>query len=451
MFLPLLSFGEDGELEGRLARSWEHSSDYSEVTYHLRSDLRWHDGTPVTAQDLEFSMELMTRPDVVEELPGFFGTITVIDDSTIMLRDAKGGTDEVFWPKHLLEHLDPKEFYDWDFWTHPVGNGPYRFVRYLPETMMELEANPDYYKGKPKIERVVLKFAGEDQLSELLSGNVDAITEANPAHIPKLARDPRFRVYYSYGAWWIQQALYWKNDHPILRDPRVRRALTLAIDRRQLLQVINLPDYTAIVDGPYTLRQLRRGLLPDPLPYDPGQASALLDAAGWQDEDGDGVRERDGQPLRFTAMVATGDSREQIAVFVQDQLRRVGVHMDVQLLPNINVVARLKTGDFEAALTSFVLNRLRLNSVVRVNLGYDDARLFELVDQSGTVWDPDRQDEIFSEITAIIRRDLPITFLFPRLRTVFAHRRIKGLSSPWRADPVRYLEDLWLEDDDAGQ
>ena len=64
----------------------------------------------------------------------------------------------IFLPRHLLEDLDPGAFYDWDFWTHPVGNGPYRYVRHVPKTMIAFEANPDYFLGQPKIERVVLKF-----------------------------------------------------------------------------------------------------------------------------------------------------------------------------------------------------------------------------------------------------------------------------------------------------
>ncbi|MHC4489773.1 MAG: ABC transporter substrate-binding protein, partial [Planctomycetota bacterium] len=103
---------------------------------------------------------------------------------------------DVYYPKHLLENLDPKEFTSWKFWTEPVGNGPYRYVRHVPRTMIELEANPDYYRGKPKIERLVLKFGGYP-LTELMSGNVDCIDISSLEAI-KLADDPRFRVYQAY-------------------------------------------------------------------------------------------------------------------------------------------------------------------------------------------------------------------------------------------------------------
>ena len=198
LFLPLVTVNPRGELEGRLARRWAHSPDSRKWTYYLRPGVRWHDGVPVTAHDIKFSLELLSHPDVLENAP--VESITVLDDLTLTIRDQPPNAQvwEVYFPKHLLEHLDPKKFYNWELWTRPVGNGPYRLVRHLPGTMTELEANPDYYRGKLKIERVVFKYAAGAGLSELLSGNVDALMNANPALIPKLVPDPRFQVFHSY-------------------------------------------------------------------------------------------------------------------------------------------------------------------------------------------------------------------------------------------------------------
>ncbi len=185
VFLPLMTQNERGELEGRLAERWEHSADHHEWTYYLRPDIRWHDGVPVTAHDVAFSLELFTHPDVGIAAPGWFESITVHDDHTIAVRcrvaARRYNVDVVHYPKHRLQHLDRAKLTQWDFWTNPIGNGPYRFVRYIPETMMEFEANSDYHRGTPRIERVVLKFAKEAALTDLMSGAVDAIPEANPA------------------------------------------------------------------------------------------------------------------------------------------------------------------------------------------------------------------------------------------------------------------------------
>ena len=121
VFLPLAKWDERGELEPRLAQSWEHSGDYREWTYHLRPGVRWHDGTPVTAHDVKFTLDLLGHPDVHEYVFDF-DSVTVPDDFTVKIRAVPGYQDDiVYYPKHLLEHFNPKQFWEWDFWMHPVG------------------------------------------------------------------------------------------------------------------------------------------------------------------------------------------------------------------------------------------------------------------------------------------------------------------------------------------
>ena len=441
VFLPLVRFTGKGELEGRLAHSWEHSPDFRSWTYHLRPDVRWHDGVPVTAKDVKFTLELLSRPESARLLP--FDSIDVLDDMTVTVRSRHGLDYQTLpcWPKHLLERLTPGKFSDWDFWQRPVGNGPYRYLRYQPGTMMEVEANPDYHKGRPRIERVVLKFSERAGLTELLSGNVDAVT-GNMTRFPNGKLDPRFGVYYFYEAT-NARGIYWHNQHPFFRDPRVRRALTLAINRRELLPLINVPNDVALVDGPYTLPQLRRGQLPAPLPYDPEQARALLEAAGWQDRDGNGVREREGKPFRFTAIVFE-PPYPQIALYAQDQFRRVGVHMDLQPLDDSIVEERLERGAFEAAFASVWGSTWLLQG--NGSIGYHNPAVFSLFQRAKVTADPDEKDRIYRDLANIVRADNPVTYLCPKVDLELVHRRVKGLSSPWRAEPLQCMEELWLED-----
>ena len=186
LFLELAAPDENGVLEGRLARRWQHSSDYRKWTIHLRTDVRWHDGVPVTAHDIKFTVDLWNHPEVLyPENP--IESVKVVDDSTFIMTYKPGNAWDIYWypgywtvfyPKHLLEHLDPAEFNQWEFWERPIGNGPFRFVRHTPQTMVEFEANPDFYLGKPKIDRVVVKF-GSETITELLAGNVDAMNVEN--------------------------------------------------------------------------------------------------------------------------------------------------------------------------------------------------------------------------------------------------------------------------------
>ena len=315
----------------------------------------WHDGRPVTVDDVKFTIDLHARPD--SPVYGLRTECTVHDPSTFTVRGINWTRTEAdsymsIVPKHLLKDLDYQKWYEWDFWLRPVGNGPYRYLRYQPGTMVEMEANPDYYKGKPTIERVVLKFAGQAGLTELLSGNVDAITPANPTQLATLANDPRFRTFTKPSPW-ISWVISWQSEHHLFRDRNVRRALSLAINRRELLQVLNLPSQFPLADGVYTRGQFQRGELPEPPRYDPAEARRLLDQAGWRARSGDGIRERGGYEFRFTALTLAEPGWAETALYVQDQFRDLGVRMDLQPVERFASWDRWKTGKFEAIITLF--------------------------------------------------------------------------------------------------
>lgn len=456
LFLPLVARNEKGELESRLARSWEHSPDYRSWTVHLRTGVRWHDGVPVTAHDVAFTMELHRRT----ELQGSrVYSVVVRDDSTYTITYHRRGPGSplddwmVYLPKHLLEGLDPDKFVSWEFWKRPVGNGPYRFVRLVPNTAMVFDVNPEYYGARPRIDRVVVKVAAEPSITELLSGNVDAVTYMSPGSLLQLGGDARFRAYSHYSGIGVFTAVYWNHRHSAFRDSRVRRALTLAIDRREVLRAASQPEGTPLFDVIFTQRQLDRGEVPAPLPHDPAQAARLLDEAGWRDRDGDGIRDRDGRPFRFSLLMMTGGwtagtSRVQAALLVQSQLRRAGIRMEILSMDVLAGRDRWQRGDFDAAIVTSVTGE---NGNARVFgkgslLGYANPKVAELLERAAASMNPEERDSIYREVWLIFQAELPMTALYPALWTSIVHRRVRGLSSPYRADPLWYAGELWLED-----
>ncbi len=449
VFLPLVGRNAEGETEGQLARNLDHSPDYRTWTIHLRTDVRWHDGVPVTAHDIEFTVGLLSRPDVGYIAPGTI-TISVLDDSTLTYTTTGQPLSDyqTYYPKHLLENLDPTQLYDWEFWTQPVGNGPYRYVRHVPKTMMEFEINPDYVLGRPRIERVILKF-GAPLLPELLSGSVDAISFIDPMELLKLLDDSRFSRYDQPSP--FVQTIFWNHRHRFFREAKVRRALTLAINRRELLGVRNLPADLPLFDVIFSGRQ--RDSLPDHLPYDPESARRLLEEAGWVDEDGDGIRERSGERFRFDVLVAASGERE--AVYVQAQLRRVGVHMDITSRADRGQVFRqVRGGDFEAAISRLVMSLSSRGGQLGFfgedsHIGYPNQRAHQLLEMAAATQNPLTIDTLYRELMEIFQADHPVTFLYTKQSTHVVHRRLAGLSSPHRTDPVMYMEHLWLEDESA--
>jgi len=460
MFLPLVAWNSRGELEGRLAGAWEHSPDYRTWTIRLREGIRWHDGVPVTAYDIKFNLELRSRPEIWWWEPGSFH-VKVIDDLTFALTQEKNLTQlvpglsdrSVYYPKHWIEKLDPSKFYTWEFWSHPVGNGPYRYVRHVPKTMLHLEANPGYYRGRPGISNVILKCRGDADTAvtgmELMRGDVDAAAEVARTDALRMARDARFLIYNQVLDSDVT-VLFWNHKHALFQNRNVRRALTLAINRRELFQLLNFPDNTPIVDGPFTSRQLQRGDFRNPIPYDPEQAGWLLDKAGWELRSRRGIRERDGRSFSFRVILGSqggGIGTSEAAVYIQSQLQRIGIQMNIDLLESSGVFPRVATGDYEAAILRLAMEQYFMNSRFLPTAGYDSPRHRELLGRLEAAFDPALQDQLFTEITELFQQDVPATALYPMVLTTIASRRVRGLDhSPYQGDLTWCMDDLALEE-----
>lgn len=456
LFEPLVTY-EAGSCDaspiGGLAAAWERSEDLTRWRVRLRGDARWHDGTPVTARDVAWNVRLWHRQDVAWYGAAGVDSVAVVDSLTLEVFNSRPsrwpleGWD-VFYPRHLLAELPPEDFFEWDFWRRPVGNGPFRFVREVPQELVELEANPEYHGGSPEVDRVILLFRTGTPLTELRAGNVDiAVVPALEA--AALADDPRFHLYY-----WLQGAsewLIWNHTAAPFRDVRARRAMALAIDRRSLLHAVNLPESLPVTDAPFTPCQREAGELSEPWPHDPAAAARLLSEAGWRDSDGDGVRERDGAPFRFTTVVT--EQHRQAAVFVQDQLRRVGVRMEIALLDRSVAIGRYRSGDFQAIIHP-AGRRERWVVGPDSPLETLDPTLTELMARYETEPRPAKKDSLLAEAAGRYRDLVPATFLHLRGGVLAAHRRIRGLGEPggvlsrpgwrWAFGGLPYL---WVEEE----
>jgi peptide/nickel transport system substrate-binding protein len=439
-------------------------------TYHLRSDVLWHDGAPFTAHDIAFTIDLYTHPDVLIGTPGR-RLVTVVNDTTVTIsywsQRARifGHGFNTYLPRHLLEHLDPTEYGEWDFQTElwpPVGYGPFRYVRHETKTMVELEPNPDWFGVRPKVDRLIIRFGG-DPVIEFEAGNVDASATLNPTTAFTLAARPDFD--YCLEPLWFPSVIYWNHRHPALSDIRVRQALSLAIDRRELATVRGFPADVALPDVLLTPRQ-RHSFNPDtrsadwewpedvpsPTPRDTARAAALLEEAGWSDEDGDGVREKGNQELRFNLLTDGGGVRE--AVVLQEQFSRIGAQMEIETIVRSVGLDRFEAGDFDAALSGvgpqayggpmFRALAGRPGEDQGRPVGYFNPRFAELV-AAGEDWAGSLLEESWLEMQLILRRDVVVTFLLPELRVTVFRQRVRGLLEN-NCELFR-AEELWVEED----
>ncbi len=448
IFLPLVKYEGDerGEIKPVLAKSWTHSDDYRTWTVQLRKDIYWHDGVQMTAHDIKFTIDLSKK------VSGFKGNINcdLIDDFTFQFTTIKPITNlptwKVYYPKHLLEELDPSEYYNWDFWTHPIGNGPYIFVRNIPKTMVEVEVNPNYFGSPPKIKKAILKFSQNPSLQELLSGNVDAITYVPRDFLFKIKDDERFKSYYWWGSW--IESLIWNHNDPLFDDAKVRKALTMAINRNELAQVLNYPKDIPIFDVLYSRNQRDNLDLPEPLPYDPDKAIQLLNEAGWEDTNNDGILDKNGTDFRFTVIVEGKNTA--MATYIQDNYRRIGIVMNIETMEGNIIRQRIKKNDFQAMISRFsnlTGNVVRLKTYFSKDssIGYYNKELDSLLNVMELTGNPKEIDDLYKQMMTIFEKDIPITFLVPQVQTHIAKSNVQGLSNLFKADPVFFLESLWIE------
>jgi peptide/nickel transport system substrate-binding protein len=337
-------------------------------------------------------------------------------------------------------------YYDWDFWKKPVGNGPYKFVRNVPKTMVEVEANPEYFGPAPKIKKAILKFSSEPALQELISGNVDVLTYVPRDFLFKIEGDDRFTSYHWWGSW--VEAILWNHNNTLFEEPLIRKALTMAINREELVKVLNYPDDVPITDVLSTRGQRQRSELPEALKFDPQKAKQILAGSGWEDTDNDGILDKNGADFSFT--ITARKENNLMATYIQNNMSNIGVNMEIESIEANIIRQRLNKNEFEAILQPFpnredAIARIRNYFDENSTIGYENRKLdslFQLIENTG---DKKEIDRLYRQLIPIFQEDLPVTLLVPQVQTHIVRSDLKGLSNLYRADPVNFLEFLWFE------
>lgn len=356
----------------RLAQRWDWAPDSLSVTFRLTPGARWHDGRRVTARDVAFSFDVASDPAVGSSNGAFLANVDSIStpDSATATAWFKRRLPTQFFdltyylyvlPAHLLANVPRARLAAAPFARHPVGSGRFRFGEWTPGQRLELVADADNYRGRPRLDRVVWSVAPDfgSATIRFLGGEADFFENLRPEYLGQTTRNASLRLYpypsldYGFLQFNLRAAGNAAAPHPLFADRELRRALTLGVDRERLVR--NAFDTLALVAaGPFprvlfpAWRQLR------PLPYNPTAARGLLDSLGWTDADGDGVRTRGGVPLAFTVLVPTSSAvRQRMAVLLQAQLRQLGARITVEPLEVGAFNARLQARRFDAAVAGW--------------------------------------------------------------------------------------------------
>jgi ABC-type transport system substrate-binding protein len=389
IFLKLADIGPAGGTFGdsgftpQLARSWEWN-DPRTLTFHLDPRARWQDGSPVTAADVAFTFDAYTDSVVNADDRTALSHITSVaatDSLTVVFR-FRDRYPEMFYdatyhmrilPAHLLRNVPRAAWQTAAFGHTPVGDGPYRLVRWTPGESLELAADSTFFLGRPHLRRLIWRFAGNlnNAVTMVLAAEADAVEVlVTPANIMKAKADSLLTLYPYAGSTYtfVRFNLRANGDpthpHPIFADPDVRRALVLATDRPRMVQAV-FGEYAKVPPGPMP-QQWSWLWTADlvPTPADSAQAERLLATHGWHDSDGDGFKDHAARRLSFHLSVpSTSPSRVQYAQLLQEQLRHFGVEVVIDQVDNPTLQQLLESGKFDSALESFVTDPTPSSSV----------------------------------------------------------------------------------------
>jgi peptide/nickel transport system substrate-binding protein len=448
-----------------LATSWEWSPDHKVLTFHLREDAVWSDGVPITAEDVRWTWQAQTHPDVAWDSIDAKEEITdveVVGPHTVRFHFSRvypaqflNANEGVILPKHAWSRLPFSEWRrnaDW-FGRNLVVSGPFTLASWDPGQQLVLARNERYYEQDvPYLDRVVMRFISDQAslLPQLLSGDLDFVSQITPADVQRVESSPRLEL----RTYWVNLyvAIGWNNEHPLFSDPEVRRALTLATDRQTIVDTL-LGRFGRVATSPVPSIVWAHNRSIQPWPYQPEEARRILAAKGWRDSDGDGILDKDGRPFAFELLTNSGNQlRVDAMVMVQDQLKKIGVQVEPRQIEFNTLATRTTEGDFEAALVGFSVDTsldltsgFHSRSITEASnyMRYRNPEVDRLIEQAALQPEMERMKPYLDRIQQILHREQPLTFLWESQRLTAINKRVQN-ARPTLLSAFFNLQEWWV-------
>ncbi|HJP85435.1 MAG TPA: ABC transporter substrate-binding protein, partial [Gemmatimonadaceae bacterium] len=332
---PDLDTRNERGYRAELARSWDWSTDSLQLSFHVDPRARWHDGQPATARDVAFTFALNRNPQLASRYASSLeniDSVTVSDSLTAKFWFHQRRPSEFLDAAAQLPILPAHQLKDVPVATlrasppPPVGTGRFRFRKWTKGESVEIVADTANYRGRAKVDRVIWSIVPEftGALARLWRGDADVLDGLRPSDLAELSRHRALRVLvrpgmdYVFMRFNLRDPADTSKPHPLFKDRELRRAITMATDRRALAR--NLLDTFATVPVGPTVRAYPTT---DPalfqLPFDSLRAAHLLDSLGWV-RGTDGLRAKNGKQLAFTILIPTvNPNRIRAGVVLQDQ------------------------------------------------------------------------------------------------------------------------------------
>jgi peptide/nickel transport system substrate-binding protein len=466
MYNGLVTLGRDLEIVPELAKSWSFSKDCLTLDFKLRDDVRWHDGVPFTADDVVFTWRTTMNPKTPSPYKSDFADVEgveALDRYTVRVRYSKPYAKALLsWgltmlPRHLLaRYVDEGKIREApQNWTAPVGTGPYRFKEMKSGEKIVVVANPDYFKGRPSISRIVYRIIPSQAtiFLEVKAKGVD-VASLTALQYKRQTEYPAFEKAYNKfrysGSGYTYLGFNLKDKR--FADRRVRLAFAHAINKQELLDGVVL-GLGREATGPFRPGTWAANPAVKGIPYDPKKAAALLAEAGWT-RNGRGLLEKDGQPFAFELLTNQGnDERKKIAEIVQASLRELGVTIEIRVLEWAALLKEhVKKRQFDAIVLGwgtgadpdqYVVWHSSQNGPDDLNhISYANREVDALLEAGrAACTQPDRV-RFYHRLHEVLAEDQPLVFLYWRDSLPVVSSRIFGIQ-PGPAG-IRWNEFEWF-------
>ena len=442
-----------------IAESWTVAPDSLSITYTLNPWI-WEDGVALTANDVAYSFELFKNPEVASNNRGFFkhvNNVEVIDGQTVryhfskVLPDPLSRTAHAILPWHKVKDLDPALVNEWKLNQAPLSSGPFRLASWNHSRELVLERNEGYPGSKAQLDRISFRIIKEPaaRILSLESGEVDFVSGVSSDDALRLKKNDNLKILKTGGRRFYY--VMWNCRNPLFKDATTRRALSLAIDRNRMIQTLlggyGEPAVSPIAQAVWNYSQ---DLSSDE--YSPERAVALLKTAGWKDNDGDGILERNGHPLEFEIITKQSDPiRANGVVILRENFAAVGARVNVRTMELATALGLLNKGEFDSYYGAMTPNlygdpssTVHSQSIDENNNGfYSNAVVDSLLAAALGESDQSLAKLTWVRLQEELKTDPPAAYLFiPQMLNVVS-KRVQNVR-PHVLSPINNIAEWWI-------
>ena len=420
LFVP----DSSGKLLPDLATKWSFDSRKLQWTIHLRKDAVFHNNKPVTSKDVKYSYENMLK-NIDPEIDSMIRRISLLSDTAICIHLKKDYPLilQKIWDIEITPYPEGEKI---DYYHDPIGSGPFKFKYRDKNRKVVLEANADYYNSRPSIDKIIFFYepVKEKSWARLLSGKTDIVEEITPKNY-RMLQYYQNRFYFDRYTLRFYTILLYNTYDSLFSDPKIRRALSLAIDRWYIVENI-LNGYGRVANGPMGVDSPFHNPNVSPMPYDPQKALALFKEAGWSYHKKSRRLVKGRKNFEFTILISKESQIEKkVARYIQLCLNELGIQARIQGLAFEKLKRKyIRNTEFQAVLTElagayrraeFIKTQWSSDTNRKANAGcFENAEVNRLIKNIFDQKAPEKQKKKFYKVDSLITSLQPGTFLFQK-------------------------------------